>query len=127
MTTKIEEIINEYENARLMITRPSDCRHYSPGTIFDEDKSVKWNKEEVIRRNEYYDNEVQKLRDLRGKATKKWYDELMSAIAYECNTTVTIASSVYTTLRCYHEADDIRETVDTVIDIFETLKGTDNE
>lgn len=62
-----EKIIKQYDEARNMPTRPAE-RTYSANHIFDEDKSVKWNREEVIRRNEQIKNDRDSLQRARFQA-----------------------------------------------------------
>ena len=56
-----EEVFNKYKAAINHSTIP-ELKKYKEGYIFDEDKSVKWNKEEVVRRNEDYKDEAIRLR-----------------------------------------------------------------
>ena len=46
-----KQIIENFERAYNLPTTPTE-HTYSENHIFDEDKSVKWNREEVVRRNE---------------------------------------------------------------------------
>lgn len=70
----VEEIEILYDEADKMPTR-TDLIRYKEGHVFDEDKSVKWNKEEVARRNNLYledDNRVkQERRDAFNKANER--------------------------------------------------------
>lgn len=53
------------------------------GTIFDEDKSVKWNKEEVIRLREKYDTEVRELNTKKNKERDNIEKEIYRIIKSE--------------------------------------------
>lgn len=68
---RYSEVINNYEKATNMPTRTKE-RTYSADHIFDEEQSVKWNREEVIRRNE----EINKERDALQRAR---YQAIMDA------------------------------------------------
>ena len=52
--------VHEYENFNY---RPSCYCKYKIGTIFDEEKSVKWNREEVERRNIEIEKEAELLKN----------------------------------------------------------------
>lgn len=43
-----------------------NCKKYKEGTIFDEDKSLKWNREEVVKKNLF----MMKLKNLIVKRIK---------------------------------------------------------
>lgn len=51
--------------------------------VIDEDKSVKWNREEVIRLQNAYDEEVKKLNTKKNKCRDYLYKELYKVIRYE--------------------------------------------
>ena len=52
------------------------CKKYKNGTVLDEDKSVKWNREEVVKRNLLYDDEVKRL----NRKKNRMYTELVNLI-----------------------------------------------
>lgn len=63
----LRDVLVDWQKMVDMPCKPN-WRGPKEGTIFDEDKSVKWNKEEVIRLREKYDTEV---RELNTKKIKK--------------------------------------------------------
>ena len=52
-----------------------NCTKYKEGTIFDEDKSLKWNREEVVKKNLF----MMKLKKLNRKKNQM-YTELVNTI-----------------------------------------------
>lgn len=75
-----EKIIKQYDEACAMPTRPAE-RTYSADHIFDEDKSVKWNREEVIRRNEQIKNDRESLITARYLAIMKAEDNIVDYLS----------------------------------------------
>ena len=72
---RIDELIflsNKYSDFSCKPT----YKKYKEGTIFDEDKSVKWNREEVAKRNLLYDDEVKNL----NRQKNQMYTELINLI-----------------------------------------------
>lgn len=65
---------HEYEN---FCCKPAHCRKYKIGTIFDEEKSVKWNREEVERKNFEFENAVKQL----NREKNLLYTELISMVS----------------------------------------------
>lgn len=51
--------------------------------VFDEDKSVKWNREQVIINNEKYDSEVKRLNTLKNKERDAIYEDIYTYIQQE--------------------------------------------
>lgn len=80
MYDRYEEVINNYEKASDMPTRPKE-KTYSANHIFDEEQSVKWNREEVIRRNEEIKKERDLLQTTRFKAIMEAEDNIVEYLA----------------------------------------------
>ena len=74
------ELIANYEKAFDMPTQPTQ-RPYSVTHIFDENQTVKWNKEEVIRRNEQIRNDRESLHKARLQAIMKAEDDIISYLS----------------------------------------------
>lgn len=53
------------------------------GDVIDEDKSVKWNREEVVRLQNTYEEEVKKLNTAKNKRRDDLYKELYKVIRHE--------------------------------------------
>ena len=80
MYDRYSEVIEKFEKAYNLPTRPTQhC--YNDNHIFDEEKSVKWNREEVFRRNEEIHKERQTLQTIRYKAVN---DAELDIIKYLC-------------------------------------------
>ena len=86
MYDKYSEVIEKFEKAFNLPTRPTE-HTYSENHIFDADKSVKWNREEVVRRNEEIRNERNTLQTNRYKAIN---DAEIEIIKYLCGSYPTI-------------------------------------
>lgn len=56
-----DEISEDFKEMVLRPLSPKNIRKYSKNHVFDENQSVKWNKEEAENRNALYDAEVQRL------------------------------------------------------------------
>lgn len=77
-----EKIIKQYDEACNMPTRPAE-RTYSADHIFDEEKSVKWNREEVIRRNAEIREHNIKIREQRFKALEEAHNNIINYLVKE--------------------------------------------
>ena len=75
---RLKDAYNAYAN--FSSTPGKDFRTYREGYIFDEDKSVKWNREEVVRRNEAYKNERHRLMEERENLRKTFEDYALDYI-----------------------------------------------
>jgi len=56
-----ENIVNKINNGAYNVKTKRTEKEFKENHIFDEDKSVKWNREEVIRRNELIKNAVRPI------------------------------------------------------------------
>lgn len=77
---RYSEVINNYEKASDMPTRTKE-RTYSADHIFDEEQSVKWNREEVIRRNEEINKERDTLQRARYKAIMDAEEDIVNYLS----------------------------------------------
>lgn len=80
MYDKYSKVIQKYEKASDMPTTPKE-RTYSANHIFDEDKSVKWNREEVVRRNEQIKNDRESLQNARFRAIREAEDDIIEYLS----------------------------------------------
>ena len=116
MYDKYSEVIEKFEKAFNLPTTPKEHR-YSENHIFDEDKSVKWNREEVVRRNEEIRNERNTLQTTRYKSIN---EAEISIIEYLCESYPTINESVVKKIynKIYNESfrDRFNCTIQYVID-----------
>lgn len=64
-------------------------KRLKPDAVIDEDKSIKWNREEVIRLNKEYEDEVARLNTQRNKFRDelftKIYDYIAESVGNDCN------------------------------------------
>lgn len=69
----LRDLLNKFEAMIEMPVNPDPDRfhHYcDPNVIIDEDKTVRWNREEVQRRNDEYNAEKDRLRSLYATANE---------------------------------------------------------
>lgn len=78
-TRDFKEIAADMEKMYSMSCKPSFAR-VKEGHVFDEDKSVKWNREQVELNNEKYDSEVKKLNTEKNRVRDTLLDEMYEAI-----------------------------------------------
>jgi predicted HicB family RNase H-like nuclease len=100
MDNRFEELMStlnsfyyDIEDVKEMPVRPyyGAFPVYEDGYIFDENKSVKWNREKVIIENKKYENECKRLREekeksfskLMNRIAERLYDEIANVWEYE--------------------------------------------
>lgn len=72
----LDEVENKFTEVAHMSSKPDKEKFHCYNknkelVIIDEDKSVRWNKEEVARRNAEYDAEVKRLHEVVSKAVRE--------------------------------------------------------
>ena len=77
-----EKIVEEWTAWENMSCKPKTKR-IKEGTVLDEDKSVRWNREEVERLNKEYDAVVAELNTKRNKARDMLYEHIYEYIIDE--------------------------------------------
>lgn len=75
-----EELQKEYEAMQGVSCVPSNIFKVKPDYIFDENKSVKWNKAQVESNNEQYLKEVARLNTEKNKFRDSIYEDVLYAI-----------------------------------------------
>lgn len=77
------EIQSDYERMQGMSCVPSSLRKVPQNYVFDEDQSVKWNKEKVIENNTAYQAEVARLNTAKNKARAAIHEDIYRTIQSE--------------------------------------------
>lgn len=77
------EIQSDYERMQGMSCVPSSLRKVPQNYVFDEDQSVKWNKEKVIENNTAYQAEVARLNTAKNKARDAIHEDIYRTIQSE--------------------------------------------
>lgn len=78
-----EEIQNEFDSISRMSCRPAELSKVPSNHIFDRDKSVNWNEEQVKRNNQQYYDEVARLNTEKNKARDNVLELIYDKIQYE--------------------------------------------
>lgn len=77
------EIQDDFEAMQRFSCVPTDIFKVRPDHVFDEDKSVKWNKEQVVINNEDYKKEVARLNTEKNKIRDSINEDIYYAIQCE--------------------------------------------
>lgn len=80
MSKTWDELRNEYLKVGEMSCEPANIKKVPLGYIFDEDKSVKWNREQVEINNKNYHEEVIKLKSKRCECMAVVLDNIYTSI-----------------------------------------------
>ncbi len=78
-----KDIQNEFDIMNRMSCRPVGLQKVPGNHIFDEDQSVKWNREQVELNNKKYQSEVVRLNTEKNKARDSVYNLIIEKIQYE--------------------------------------------
>lgn len=62
-----DEIQNEFDRVNAMSCKPVGMQKYKAGHIFDENMSVKWNRDKLAEENKKFQDEVARLNTLKNK------------------------------------------------------------
>ena len=77
-----DELQKDYEEAMKLSCRPR-FKKVSENHIFDENETVKWNREKAIAYNKSYDERVKELTEKRFNSLNSVFEEIIDKIAYE--------------------------------------------
>lgn len=78
-----EDIAKEFEAMEQLSCVPENISKVRPGFVFDREKSVRWNEEEVDRNNVAYLKEVSRLNTIKNKERDRILEDIYKAIKYE--------------------------------------------
>ena len=125
MSITMEEILKLYEKANKM-PYPSNISTYKEDYVFDEDKSVKWNREEVARRNAAYEEDTKRYRAAREaayadaeNATKMYIMERTGLSKKKASILFDYAYEEYRSL----SINEMLIMLDSLVDLYNKLKG----
>ena len=97
--------------------------HYNPGYIFDVDKSVRWNREQVDIANKARTAESTRLIAERNKLYDQVVDIVKAYIVQEANCNQTELNIIYNYVTEHDSyTDDFIDTLDEVIELYNHLK-----
>lgn len=117
----VKRLANEYSSMPYLSMGGSACKLLKPDHVFDEEKSVKWNREEVERHNK----SVNESRENAMKArAKKWQETKAAAVCTivsdfkysQTNISKTGAEQLFD--RLYSEFDGDVSRVEDMVDMF---------
>ena len=118
---EVRECMRDYidvANAKM----PSELRRYDYTCVFDENKSVKWNREEVERHNTIYEESRKSIEDNKRNARYQFECAIVEYISEVLGIDEDHAQKIYD--HCYAEkhAFGIKEVADYVDDLIEVLE-----
>lgn len=129
--TTIEDIRNKFEAAAKMPTVPDKGRFakYLENHVFDEDRSVKWNREEFIRRNTEYNNEITRLRKERSAAENEGHNLAKKYITDRTSMNDKQASIYWSYIwyEHYSSFDDLFQYLDEMVDLYNEIDKAGKE
>lgn len=114
---KLCDMANEYIN---FSCKPKN-RKYKVGEIIDEDKTVRWNREEVERRNKSHEEEVKELNRKKNEMLFRWVDAVKLYIIEETKVKKDKADEIYNYLyEKYHSYGllEVLANMDELLDLF---------
>ena len=123
----LDQIKESIISACTMSCRPDRDKFPYPvvGSVIDEDKSVRWNREEVDRLRQAHDEEVKKLNQLRSKKESDSYDLAIQYIQQETKLNSKQAAMFWNYIFDNHHAniDDLVNKLDELVDLQQRLEN----
>lgn len=123
----MEELAKELETAFMMPILPDKdtYKQYKLDHIFDEEESVRWNREEVLRRNQRYADEKYRLMKIRNQAIDEAERKIQEEIMQDTGLSKEKAKMLYHFCYERHHAYGAMEMLNHLsdyIDLFNDLK-----
>lgn len=126
MSKTWDELRIEYQKVCEMSFKPTNIVKVSPGHIFDENKSVKWNKEQVEINNKKYYNEVERLCLEYTKSNDSVLEDIYTAIQEEMSCGISRKQAVHIWVYAYNMGhsggvNEIFIQLENLMDFIETI------
>lgn len=119
------KIKHDYLAACKISCQPDEQRFpkVKTGTVIDEDKSVRWNREEVERLKTAREEEVKRLNRKKNKAINDATNQIVKLIAKELNTSTDKAQILWNFIYDkYHAFGEMFNHIDEYIDLILSMK-----
>ena len=114
-----DTVVYNYKAAQRTSTVPK-TRMVSKDYIFDEDKSVKWNKEQVEINNKLYQTERSLLKENRAKVIKEAYDDVIAYLQQETGMKHTTLHKLFNYIRS-ELVDEDNYGIESFIEVIEDI------
>ena len=118
-----EQVEKDYIAAQNMSCKPGEnFRKVKTGDVIDEERSVRWNREEVERLKEAYAEEVKRLNREKNKNVNKVTDRIISLIAKDASISKEKACVLWNfVFERHHAYGDIFSVLQDYIDLADAL------
>lgn len=116
----IEALYNMAEQYTKFSCKPKSNK-YKIGSVLDEDKSVKWNREEIERLNKIHDDEIKELNRQKNELYLRLVHDIKTYIKQETNVSEKQADKIYNYLCNTYHSYGLRECLnqlDDLLDLF---------
>lgn len=97
-------------------------RKYKIGEVFDDDKSVRWNREEVERRNKLHEEEAKRLNTEKNRLLIEWIDAVYIYIMQETKVKKEKAKDIYNYLYTEYHSYGLTEVLNHLDDLLYLFK-----
>lgn len=115
------DILTSWDIMNSMPSRPSYPK-LAEGTVIDEEKSVRWNREEVERRNALREQEIIDLRNARNSVQANLEEEIVHKFAKEYDVPFESVKKIYDYAFLQDHAYGIRDVINTAENLIELFK-----
>ena len=125
-------IQSDFKRMQEMSCVPAHIRKVQPNHIFDENQSVKWNRDKVAENNNSHQEEVSRLNTLKNKARDEVYEDIYYAIQCEVGHGLSRKGAMLLWNYAYDEGHsngiyEIKNYLDSIIDLVSELLNEVNK
>lgn len=115
----IEDLHTKATEYEYFSCKPTSCSKYKIGTVIDEDKSVRWNREEVERRNLEFENEVKELNRKKNLLYTEFVFMVKTYIVEETNVDENRANKIWGYLSLNYHSYGLHECINHLDELLE--------